>query len=38
MTIAVFATVITLAPGTAGLLVVALFGLAYRIGRDSRSR
>lgn len=38
MTVAVLAMVITLAPGTAGLLLVAVFGLAYRIGRDSRSR
>lgn len=34
MTIAVIATVIALAPGTAGLLVIGIAGFAYRLGRD----
>jgi hypothetical protein len=34
MTFVLIATLITVAPGTAGLLLVAVAGLAYKIGRD----
>lgn len=34
MTIAVVATVIALAPGTAGLLAIGIAGFAYTLGKD----